>query len=653
MFPAASEPQNGPDALLRLYGSTQAPTPGLQLVAGSLSCSFEGGAVRDLKWQGVEILRGISYLLRDSNWGTAPATLEQCEVEQGEGFFSLRFALHMALPEGTLLAKAKIEGHAQGRFSFQVEAVPDAPLLTNRCGFVVLHPASAAGVPLQIAHTDGALEETAFPWYISPGQVAFNIRRLRHTPRPGLEVDCLLQAELPHDPLGKFEMEDQRNWSDASFKTYVASLHDPWPYALQAGVTLAQSVRVVVHDGRTLLPDTTDVRQNNPAITFGGANGHVMPQTGIGVPLALAAMRAEERQCVLALRPGWLVAEVDAADPSGMPVQLAALQALAQACCALVQLDVVCAEVDTPEASAQRVAQACLQSGLQPSAIRACPAVYLRSYQPTDHWPQGASLEDYARAFAQGFPQARIGGGMLTYFTELNRKRQSAESLDFIGHSTCPLVHAADDLSVMQTHESLASILASVRQVWPDLGYRLGPVTLGMQRNPYGLSVAANPAKIRLAMAQDDPRHHAAFGAAWIAGYTAAVADGGLELLSFNHSHGVSGPLLPHGHPGWHASACIPAWRVQAVLAQAAGCALHHLTGLPQGVAGIGWQAASGRREMLLANLGAEAVDLPLSGNWSGADVSIPGSPVSLHDCLATTSNTSTLGAYQVLWFWQ
>jgi hypothetical protein len=518
---------------------------------------------------------------------------------------------------------------------------------------VVLHPASAAGVPLQIAHTDGALEETAFPWYISPGQVAFNIRRLRHTPLPGLEVDCTLQAELPHDPLGKFEMEDQRNWSDASFKTYVASLHDPWPYLLQAGASFAQSVHVEVHDGRSVSPDTAAVRQNKHAITFGSANGHVMPQTGMGVPLALAAMRPEERQCVLALKPAWLVAEVDAADPPGMLAQLAALQALALACGALVQLDVMCAEGDTPDASAQRVAQACLQSGLQPCAIRACPAVYLRSYQPMDNWPQGASLEDYARAFAQRFPEARIGGGMLTYFTELNRKRQSAVSLDFIGHSTCPLVHAADDLSVMQTHGSLVSILASVRRVWPDLGYRLGPVTLGMQRNPYGLSVAANPAQIRLAMAQDDPRHHAAFGAAWIAGYAAAVVEGGLELLSFNHSHGVSGPLLPQGHPDWHAGACIPAWRVQAVLAHAAGCALHHLTGLPQGVAGIGWQASSGRREMLLANLGAEAVDLPLGGNWSGADVSIPGSPVPLHEGLAAIGKPSTLGAYQVLWFWQ
>ena len=648
----ASEPTKSQAQRLRLYGSTQAPAPVLRLQAGALCCTFEDGAIRDLKWQGMEILRGISYLLRDRNWGTAPAVPEQCEVEQGEGVFSLRFVLRMVLPEGTLLARALVNGNAQGQFRFEVQAEPDAALWSNRCGFVVLHPASAAGAPLQVEHTDGTLEETRFPVHISPGQVAFNIRRLRHTPMPGLDVDCLLQAELPHDPLGKFEMEDQRNWSDASFKTYVASLLDAWPYLLPVGTALAQAVRVAVHDAREKSVQSHG-QQSDSNIHFGPASGHLLPPIGLGVPLGLTGMREPERQCVLALRPAWLVAEVDTADQSGMPAQLEALQSLARACSARVQLDAICAQADTPEAAAQRLAQACGQLGLKPDAMRACPSVYLHSYQPTDVWPTGPSLEDYASAFAQQFPQTRIGGGMLTYFTELNRKRQSAASLHFIAHATCPLVHAADDLSVMQTHESLASIMASVRRIWPGLAYRLGPITLGMQRNPYGGSVAANTQQVRLAMAQDDPRHHAAFGAAWIAGYAAAVADGGLELLSFNHSHGVSGPLLHQGHPDWQAGACIPSWRVQAVLAQASGCAQHQLSGLPQGMVGIAWRAANGRREMLLANRGPETLPLRLYGDWSTADLSLTGSAQSLGYALPETTQVSTLGAYEVLRFWQ
>ena len=44
----------------------------------------------------------------------------------------------------------------------------------------------------------------------------------------------------------KFEMEDHRNWMDASYKTYVCSLLDPWPYTLKKGEAFDQSITVTV-----------------------------------------------------------------------------------------------------------------------------------------------------------------------------------------------------------------------------------------------------------------------------------------------------------------------------------------------------------------------------------------------------------------------
>ena len=61
-----------------------------------------------------------------------------------------------------------------------------------------------------------------------------------HPPRrPGLDVD------VP-DRRRDFEMEDQRNWSDASYKTYVRPLALPWPFVLRpasAQPAVAVSVR--------------------------------------------------------------------------------------------------------------------------------------------------------------------------------------------------------------------------------------------------------------------------------------------------------------------------------------------------------------------------------------------------------------------------
>ena len=54
-----------------------------------------------------------------------------------------------------------------------------------------------------------------------------------------------MEANLPRDPETIYEMEDQRNWTDASYKTYVCSLLDPWPYRLEAGAKVTQRVSLV------------------------------------------------------------------------------------------------------------------------------------------------------------------------------------------------------------------------------------------------------------------------------------------------------------------------------------------------------------------------------------------------------------------------
>ena len=43
-----------------------------------------------------------------------------------------------------------------------------------------------------------------------------------------------------------FEMEDQRNWMDASYKTYVRPLALPWPYPIEQGRRFTQSVALTV-----------------------------------------------------------------------------------------------------------------------------------------------------------------------------------------------------------------------------------------------------------------------------------------------------------------------------------------------------------------------------------------------------------------------
>ncbi|TIQ75482.1 MAG: hypothetical protein E5X64_38360, partial [Mesorhizobium sp.] len=68
-----------------------------------------------------------------------------------------------------------------------------------------------------------------------PWQPFKDLRAITHEVRPGVTAECRMEGDV-------FEMEDQRNWSDASYKTYVRPLALRWPYVLPAGETLRQTI---------------------------------------------------------------------------------------------------------------------------------------------------------------------------------------------------------------------------------------------------------------------------------------------------------------------------------------------------------------------------------------------------------------------------
>ena len=92
----------------------------------------------------------------------------------------------------------------------------------------MLHPLQdVVGTPLSVVHPDRSVTASHFPLLISPEQVAAAIAGLCYCVN-GIDTEIAFEGEV-------FEMEDQRNWSDASFKTYCRPLSLPMPYRLSAG----------------------------------------------------------------------------------------------------------------------------------------------------------------------------------------------------------------------------------------------------------------------------------------------------------------------------------------------------------------------------------------------------------------------------------
>ncbi len=94
---------------------------------------------------------------------------------------------------------------------------------------MVLHPLDGVvDHPVTIEHTDGSVEESRFPVEVDPACPFQDIRAVTHEIRPGVRLTCRMEGDA-------FEMEDHRNWLDASFKTYIRPLAKPWPYTMSQG----------------------------------------------------------------------------------------------------------------------------------------------------------------------------------------------------------------------------------------------------------------------------------------------------------------------------------------------------------------------------------------------------------------------------------
>ena len=188
-----------------------------------------------------------------------------------------------------------------------------------------------------------------------------------------------------------------------------------------------------------------------------------------------------------------------------------------------IELEIVIPQDLQIDECLELVAKRCSSAGLQPARVVALPEAYLRSYQPTGPWPTGPTPHAAAVAARKRFPAARIGGGVLTNFTELNRCRPDMSVCNYITHGATAIVHAADDRSVMESLEGLSQVFASARALAGLGDYRLGLISIGMRSNPYGADVVANPDQIRLAMAGTDPRQRGLFAAAWAIGAVEAT----------------------------------------------------------------------------------------------------------------------------------
>ncbi|MEO8394507.1 MAG: hypothetical protein ABI700_16050, partial [Chloroflexota bacterium] len=197
----------------------------------------DSGDLRSIKYGQHELLSRIYVAVRDPDWNTAPARITVREMLILPDSFTIRYQAEHREGDIRFTWDGMIVGEADSRLSFAMDGVAQSTFWRNRIGFCVLHPMSCAGRLCSVEHSDGSVTTGRFPVEIAAHQPFLNIRAIAHEITDDLQVVVRFTGET-------FEMEDQRNWTDASYKTYGTPLDLPRPVEVTAGTHIQQSVRL-------------------------------------------------------------------------------------------------------------------------------------------------------------------------------------------------------------------------------------------------------------------------------------------------------------------------------------------------------------------------------------------------------------------------
>jgi len=572
-------------------------TPNLR--AGELQLDFEpnAGMIRDVRWRGVEVLRAIYGAVRDADWNTAPAVFQLVEEYVEADRFRLTLEAECCTPSLDFHWRCEISGEADSTLAYRFYGEARRDFLKNRIGLCVLHPMlTCEGRPCRLETVDGLIKHLAFPRLIEPSQPFLAVRRLSFP----IGQDRWLTTAFEGD---EFETEDQRNWSDASFKTYSTPLEHPFPVLVRAGARVQQVVTVAleqetapaVHAGPLIFPAKSDE-------TLSVGSTIRLPRLGLGVSRAHDASREAALEWSRRLRLDHLRLDLHLEDKAWTGTLE---RGLSQAAAWNAALHL--AMHAGPAGAAGRLAD--VKSQVEQSARDGGAAVsawlLFQEGEPVTPEP----LLETARAILG--EQATIVVGTDAHLAELNRHHSPWRSANGVVFSLTPQVHAQDIRTIVESLETHERTVATVKSFAGEVPSMVSPITLRPRFN-----AVATSGQARRESEGVDPRQADLFVAGWVLGGVVEWARGSVSAATYFECVGPCGVIVgPESHA--EPARVTPACHVFADLADVLSLDAAELRPL---ATGVGWRAVQGlwandgrKHIILLANLGdvARHVRLP------------------------------------------
>jgi hypothetical protein len=578
--------------LLHYGGKDALPRP-LTLQAGPLTMIFEpaSGFLRHLRLGDHEVLRGIYGAVRDHNWATIPPQVANLESEIGKDSFRLTFDVTCRQGAVDYFWRGAVSGEANGQVTYSFDGEARSRFLRNRIGLCVLHPiAECAGQPCAVEHVDGTVEPAAFARAVTPPPIFTDLRALTHeVATTGIRAEVRFTGDV-------FETEDQREYTDESFKTYSTPQRLPKPAPVEPGAQAQQSVTLRLHGNvRPILP----VVQGRPP-QFSIATTPVFPLPPLGLCVASHGQPLSPREVERLRRLGLSHLRVDLRLASA-----AFADALRRAAAEAGQLGVgLHAALFVTDNAEQELA------ALAGEVERLKPRVALWLVL---HETEECTGEKWVRLALQSLPRvapgALVASGTRDWFANLNAARPPREATWFPCYAASPQVHLPDNLTMVENLAGLASTVETAKEFSPR-PVVISPITLRPRSHP------ADPRE--RAVTDADPRQMSLFAAGWTLGSLARLAaTGHAHSLTYFETTGALGvmatedaALLPPDFPA-PAGGVFPVYHVLADIGEFPGKQVYPThSSHPLLAEGLTLFDAAGRRRILVANLSADAQEV-------------------------------------------
>lgn len=508
-----------------LHGRDAPPEDPFELRAGPLVAALDGIELRWIRLGETEVLHGIYAAIRDDGWGTLPVEVMSIEREIGDTGFLVQFEARSRQGPIDITWGGRIEGNASGTIVFSFEGCARSTFQYCRIGLNVLHPASAAGRPFHGQSPEGPVSGL-LPTHLEPPPVVDGVyyglfpavSSLSVEVADGVDVLTAFEGDL-------FEMEDQRNWTDASFKTYSTPLALGVPLAATPGKRFAQAVRLSVHAAR---PPARRAITSPVSIELGELLERRLPALGLGLPDDLAPPTPSERELLAALALDHVRTDLHPGE-NGWHGRLEAATVYA---CAL----------DTKlELALHLPTDAEVSSGEALTALTEAPLARILVLAEGCLTTPGELVNAVRDTLRELGVECPVGGGTDAFFADLNMEQPDQDAMDFVGYSITPQVHAFDDASIMET-ASIQGLTVQTARAWSgSRPIAVTAVSLRMRHNPYAISESSTGAGELPASV--DHRQASLLCAAWSLASLASLAYAGAGSVTYFETVGWRGVL--------------------------------------------------------------------------------------------------------------